>query len=909
MRFLYHSLLALLSLSFLGLIAGLGLVAFVIGHYGKDLPEYKQLAEYEPDITTRIYAGDGELLAEYATEKRIFIPVQKMPQGVINAFLAAEDQNFYEHNGIDFTAVARAILVNLRNAGSSRRLVGASTITQQVAKNFLLTNEVSYERKIKEAILAYRLEKALSKDQLLELYLNEIYLGQRAYGVAAAAQTYFNKSLEELTIAETAYLAALPKAPNNYHPVKHYERALDRRNWVIGRMVENEYIEPAQADIAKAKPLEMAKRIVADEYDADFFAEEVRRVVKEKYGEGSLYRGGLTVKTSLKPDLQEAAVESLRTGLMDYDKRHGWRGPIATLKSSNDWRAGLKKIATPEGQLKNWKIAAVLNVENTQATIGFEDGTQAKLPLSGVRWARKCLQDCYALGPEVIRVGQVLNKSEVILVERIDDKYVLRQIPKVQGAIIAIDPHTGRILAMQGGWTQNASSFNRATQAKRQPGSAFKPFVYMAALDNGFTPSSLVLDGPITVEQAPGDFWSPSNYSNKYYGPSTIRLGMEKSRNLMTVRLAQNIGMEKVVKYAEDFGIAENMKNYLSYSLGAGETTLLRLTTAYGMIVNGGKKVTPTFIDRIQNRQGKTVFSYDTRPCVNCGDLIRWDGQQTPTIPDNRAQIIDEKIAYQMTSIMEGVVQRGTAVRLKKLNRPLAGKTGTTNRSHDTWFVGFSPDLVVGVFVGFDQPKSLGKRETGSSVAAPIWGDFMETALADTLPIPFRVPSGIKNVRVNSKTGRLAGAGDSNVIWEAFVSGTEPQDDGYLFDTAVLGGSGVTIDNDDPYGYDQFGYGEYDGTPTPVYNDGTVEVYGLDNENEEDNRTDSSFSYFANQNRNRDLPSTNNLANPTNNNQRRERVEINRGAPNPQQPNAPTPADQPAQNTTDPTLFGTGGLY
>jgi len=880
MRWLSHLMLALISLGFLGLIAGIGVVAYVVGYYGQDLPEYEQLKDYEPDVMTRIYAADGGLLAEYATEKRVFIPIQKIPDTVKNAFLSAEDQNFYNHNGIDLKAVARAMLINVKNIGKNRRLVGASTITQQVAKNFLLTNEVSYERKIKEAILALRLEKALTKDQLLELYLNEIFLGQRAYGVASAAQIYFDKSLDELDINEAAYLAALPKAPNNYHPVRKYDAAVTRRNWVIDRMRKDGHIEKAQAEIAKQKPLTMAQRAMAQDIDGDFFAEEVRRIVKSKYGQKSLYQGGLTVKSSLSPELQNMAVESLRKGLMDYDKRHGWRGEIANLKSMANWQKDLNKIATPAGQLPNWQMAVVTNVTNEKAAIGFKDGTTAPLPLSGVKWARKCLQDCYALGAPIERVGQVLEKSDVILVEKLDDKYVLRQIPKVQGALIALDPHTGRVLAMQGGWTQSTSSFNRATQAMRQPGSAFKPFVYLAALDNGFTPASIVVDGPFEkYDQTTGKTWRPTNYSNKFYGPSTLRIGLEKSRNLMTVRLANKIGMQKVSDYAKNFGINDNMRKYLSHSLGAGETTLLKLTAAYGMLANGGKKIEPTFIDRIQNRSGETVFSFDDRPCANCGDLIRWDGQRVPEILDTREQVADEQTTYQITSMLEGVVQRGTATRLKSLNRPLAGKTGTTNESKDTWFIGYSPNLVVGIFVGFDEPKSLGKRETGSSVAAPIFGDFMTKALENKPAIPFRSPAGMKNVRINPLTGRLAQASDKKVIWEAFVPGTEPTVNTNPYRDITDGSS-----SSDPQGFAQ--------SETPIYNDGSVEVYGLPaNDN-----ADDSFSYFSNRDPQQQPAETYDDQPYTT--ERQERVYV---------PNTNIKTRSEAQ--TDDSLTGTGGIY
>ena len=630
----------------------------------------------------------------------------------------------------------------------------------------------------------------------------------------------------------------------------------------------------------------MIKRVDVNKVSADFFAEEVRRELQDKYGPDSLYKGGLTVRSSVDPKLQNIAVNTLRNGLSAYDKRHGWRGPVANLKSMDDWATKLNNIATPEGMLKEWQMAVVLDVSNASAQIAFKDKEKAALKLKGVRWARKCLQDCYALGSEIIKLSQVVEVGDVILVEKVEKAYVLRQIPKIQGAIIALDPHTGRVLAMQGGWTHVASKFNRATQAERQPGSAFKPFVYLAALDEGFTPATRVLDAPFVIEQAPGDFWRPSNYSNKFYGPTPLRVGIEKSRNLMTVRLADKIGMEKVVEYATRFGIADEMKPFLSYALGAGETTLLRLTSAYGMLVNGGKKITPTFIDRIQDRRGKTIFSYDKRPCVNCGNLIRWDTQSTPAIPDGREQIADEKTVYQIVSILEGVAIRGTARKLADLERPLAGKTGTTNKSKDTWFMGFSPNLVVGVFVGFDNPKSMGKRETGSSVAMPIFKEFMKETLKDTPPIPFRVPAGLTNVRVNSKTGNLAQPGDANVIWEAFVEGTEPNNDNYVLDTGSTNTESTSNPNEeDPYGYGQYGY-ENEANNT-IYDNGNVEVYGLP-----EPQNDSSFSYFSNQQRNGS--GEENRTAPYN-----ERVIVN-----------PTPQQQPKpQPPSDPNFTGTGGIY
>lgn len=807
MRWLGRLFLALFSLGFFGVILAIGGAALTIAHYGRDLPDYSQLKRYEPPIITRIYAGDGRLLAEYAQERRIFVPVESMPTMVKNAFIAAEDQNFYTHPGVDIMAIGRAAVLNFLHKGG--RLKGASTITQQVAKNFLLTNERSYERKIKEAILSTRMEKAMSKNQILELYLNEIYLGQRSYGVAAAAQTYFDKRLDDLNIAEIAYLAALPKAPNNYHPVRNHNTAITRRNWVIDRMQEDGYITSSQADLARAMPLAMTLKDESDVVSAPFFAEEVRRQLKTQYGEDSLYKGGLAVRTSIDPKLQMIAEKSLRNGLMAYDRRHGWRGPVKHFDSLDDWHAQLISVDEPADMPDNWILAVVLESAPQSAKIGFADKNTGILSLPGVAWARACLEDCYALGPEITGVNDVLKKGDVVLVERNekDKSWILQQIPKAQGALIAMDPHTGRVLAIQGGWKYGSSQFNRATQAKRQPGSAFKPFVYLAALDKGFTPATRVLDAPFTMEQSPGSYWNPTNYSGEYYGPTPIRVGVEKSRNLMTVRLADHLGMKTVVEYAKRFGIADDMKPYLSYALGAGETTLLKLTAAYGMLVNGGKKITPTIIDRIQDRRGETIYSYDRRPCPNCGKLIRWDGQSTPEVPDGREQIADERTAYQMVSILEGVVQRGTGAKLAALGRPLAGKTGTTNKSKDSWFVGFSPDLVVGVFVGFDEPKSLGKKETGASTAAPIFGDFMQEALKDTPPAPFRVPPGIKNVRINADTGRAAGPGDKDVIWEAFVTGTEPNLDDYVLDNNVIGG-GQAVDPSLASGDSAYGYGE-----------------------------------------------------------------------------------------------------
>ncbi len=774
-RFFFLLFLAVLALIGAG-VAGLA----GLWYYGRDLPDYQQLAKYEPPVTTRIHAGDGRLIAEFARERRLFVPIEAIPKPVIQAFLSAEDKNFYEHSGIDPVGIARAVVQNVANLAQSRRPVGASTITQQVAKNFLLGNEVSLGRKAKEAILAFRIEKTFSKDKILELYLNEIYLGAGAYGVAAAALVYFDKSLYDLTLPEAAYLAALPKAPSNYHPVRHHDRAKARRDWVIERLQEDGVISVEQARTAIAAPLQALARPESELARADWFAEEVRRDLAQKFGEKSLYEGGLSVRTTMDPRLQAIGERVLRDGLEAYDRRAGgWRGPLAKLPAGSDWKTQLSAMPPFAGILPPWRVAAVLAMSNDSISIGFADGSKAEIPQAGYRWARK-KSGPDQFGPVPRTPSEILAVGDVIAASPLDPArpqgtYALRQIPEVGGGLVAMDPHTGRVLALVGGYDFKLSQFNRATQANRQPGSAFKPFVYAAALDNGFTPSSLVLDAPFVMDQGPGlPLWKPGNYSDQFYGPSTLRVGVEKSRNLMTVRLAQAIGMEKVVEYSKRFGVVDNLQPVLAMSLGAGETTLMKMTTAYSEFVNGGKKITPTLIDRIQNRTGSTIYRHDRRACTDCL-AVDWHGQGEPALPDPRAQVIDAVTAYQITSILEGVVQRGTGIRIRELGKPLAGKTGTTNDSMDTWFVGFSPDLAVGVFIGYDTPKDMGKRETGSSVSVPVFKAFMAEALQGKPNIQFRVPPGVRLVRVQAESGELARPGDRNVILEAFRPGTEPQ--------------------------------------------------------------------------------------------------------------------------------------
>ncbi len=785
---------ALLSFLFFGALVATAAIIYIIWHYERDLPEYLQLADYKPPVTTRLYAGDGSMLAEYATEKRIFVPVNSMPKQLIDAFVAAEDKSFYSHGGLDYKGLIRAVITNIRNLGSGRRMVGASTITQQVAKNFLLTNEVSLTRKIREAILAFKIEKAFNKDHIMELYLNEIYLGSSSYGVAAAALNYFNKSLDELSLSEKAYLAALPKAPNNYDPIKKKSAAIERRNWVLSRMQEDGYISPEEAETAMAEDIVVAPRDKNKVVDADYFAEEVRREIAAKYGEASLYQGGLDVRTSLDPVLQKYAVSGLESGLLGYDRRQGYRGAFASLPITDNWLEDLKQIPEPAYVPNGWRKAVVLAFNDEAASIAFADASSADLPLKGLKWARLKNEDG-TLGEEITSPNQILKIGDVIWVEHINAKdgayYALRQIPEVEGALIALDPHTGRVLALVGGLSFKKSQFNRAVQARRQPGSSFKPFVYLAALDEGYTPSTLILDAPFVMDQGPDlPKWKPSNYIKTFYGPTTLRIGLEKSRNLMTVRLAQAIGMPKVVEYAKKFGIVDHMRPLLSMALGAGETTLARLTIGYSMLVNGGKRITPTLVDRIQDRNGTTIYRHDNRECSECQD-VAWEGQDVPVIPDNREQVVDARSAYQMVNMLMGVVDRGTAASVRIPGKPLAGKTGTSDDYQDAWFIGFSSDLVVGVFVGYDEPRSLGKRGTGGVVASPVFKSFMNNALKEIPAVPFRVPEGIRLVRVDHKTGRPAKTGDKDVILEAFKVESDINSQGQ-----IVGGETLSIGED-----------------------------------------------------------------------------------------------------------------
>lgn len=803
-----------LLLSFLGFsfatfvvlfIAGSAGAGFLVWQASRDLPDYESLSKYEPPVMTRIHAHDGSLIAEFARERRIFVPINTIPKRIIGAFLSAEDRRFYDHGGIDLQGVMRAVFAAVESKihGSNKRAQGASTITQQVAKNFLLTNERSIERKIKEAILAIRIESAYSKDKILELYLNEIYLGMNSYGVGAAALTYFNKELKDLTIEEAAYLAALPKGPNNYHPFRQKARAVERRNWIIGEMAENGYITAEEAAAAKEKPLTVNLRPSGAHIStAEFFAEEVRRTLLARYGEDKLYGGGLSVRTTLDPHLQQLAKSALIDGLVKFDRKRGWRGPVAKIDISGDWGVALGAIRSP-ADIQPWRLGVVLETQKAKAIIGFkparqQDATLVKdreaveVSLDEMKWA------AYQKGGKKIdakSTADILKPGDVVYVApkdpaNIQGAWSLMQIPEVGGGLVAMDPYTGRVLAVAGGFSYDLSQFDRVIQAKRQPGSSFKPFVYAAAMDNGYKPTSIILDAPIEIDQGPGqNIWKPENYDEKdVTGPETLRFGIEHSRNQMTVRLAQDLGMPLITEYAKRFGIYDDMLPVLSMSLGAGETTLLRMATGYCMLANGGKEVKATLIDRIQDRYGRTIWRHDERQCMGCM-ADRWANQPEPDLIDDRPQVIDPHTAYQITSILEGVVQRGTGKVLRSLDRPIAGKTGTTNEEKDAWFIGYTPTLVVGVYIGYDTPKPMGKGNTGGMIAAPVFGEFVKNALGDTPPAPFRVPPGIKFVRVDLKTGLRASADDTNTILEAFKPDEEP-DDGY----SLIGFANATAD-------------------------------------------------------------------------------------------------------------------
>ncbi|MFN8947787.1 MAG: penicillin-binding protein 1A [Alphaproteobacteria bacterium] len=797
-RFIAYTVggIAVLAIS---VFAGIALYLYKLS---QDLPDYGSLANYQPPITTRVDAIAGALSAEYERERRLFVPIESIPRGVIDAFLSAEDKDFYTHPGVDLNGVMRAVYTNLQNymSNGGRRPEGASTITQQVAKNFLLTSEVSLERKIKEWMLAFRLEDAYSKDKILELYLNEIFLGSGSYGVAAAAYNYFDKSLDELTLAETAYLAGLPKAPSNYHPVRQYKRAIERRNYVIDRMAENQLISEEDARGALAEDLVPKFRPPgAQSADSEYFAEEIRRWIQQKYGDQALYDGGLAVRSTFDPTLQRFGVQALRKGLVAYDRRHGWRGPVSRVDLSGDWQKAMGKVPLLR-DVPEWKLATVTGFAgNDAARITFLDGSEGRIPLAEMKWARKFITND-RMGPEIRKPGEVVTPGDVIYVEAMPKTpenpntgaYTLRQVPKVNGGLLAMDPHTGRVMALVGGFSYYASEFDRAWQAYRQTGSSFKPIVYAVALNEGYTPSSIVLDTPFMASQGQGlPMWRPDNYDESYAGPSTLRQGLEKSRNLMTVRIASDVGMDKVVELSRRLGTTDKMLPVLANALGSTESTIVRMVQAYSTFVNGGKRVVPTLVDRIQDRHGKTIFRHDNRVCEGC-NADSWQDQEEPLIESDAEPILDPRTAYQITHMLEGVIERGTAMVVRSVGVPLAGKTGTTNDYKDAWFVGFSPNLTVGIYIGFDQPMSMGHGETGGQNAAPIFRDFMAEAVGKQPPVPFRVPPGIRMVRVDLKSGQPSATG---AVLEAFKAGTEPGS-GYVARGDGWGAAGTTNDGD-----------------------------------------------------------------------------------------------------------------
>lgn len=786
-----------------GLVCLLALFVYVKS-LERDLPSHEVLAEYEPPITSRVHAGDGALIAEFANEHRVFVPYESIPLHVVHAFVAAEDKTFFTHGGLDYKGILRGAINSAKNKISgSGGLQGGSTITQQVAKNMLLTRDQNIVRKIKEALIARRMERAFTKEEILELYLNEIYLGGQSYGVGSAALRYFGKSLPELNLAEAATLASLAKAPGTVNPYRRPEKLVTRRGYVLGRMVAEGYIEQGEADDAQAIPLETVRRLRGREYEAAaYFVEELRRELVADYGDDALYKGGLSIRSTIDTQLQLHAQEALQNGLEAYDRRHEYRGPFARIESTGkDALKELEELKLPGGS-GTWEAGLVTKIIGDAVTLGLKNGTEIQLEEEDAIWATETF--IQADGGEGLKVGDVVLAEFSWKILRGDEasaptasegisesgtetgpepeplavpqgNATLRQVPKVDGALIALDPHTGRVLAMAGGYSFWKSQFNRVTQASRQPGSSFKPFVYAAALENGYTPASQVLDAPFVefdIEQ--DDFWAPKNYAaGRFYGLTTIRVGLEQSRNLMTVRMAQDIGMEPVTELAERMGLYDNLQPFLAMSLGAGEVSLWDLAKGYAAFVNGGREVVPTLLDRVQDRNGTTLYRHDQRDCSDCVHE-EWTGQEPPAFVDEREQVLDPVTAFQVTHMLEGVVKRGTGRRALRVGKPLAGKTGTSNDSFDALFMGFSPDLVVGVWVGFDEPRTLGDGEAGGSVGAPIFTEFMSSALEGKPALPFRIPPGVRLVEIDAETGKLPGPTTTKRLTEAFRPGTEP---------------------------------------------------------------------------------------------------------------------------------------
>ncbi len=694
------------------------------------------------------------LVSDFSSEKRIFVPYSAISQTVINAFLSAEDKNFFDHPGVDAKGVVRAIKNNIFNLLYSKRLEGASTITQQVAKNFLLTNEVSIDRKIKEAILAFRIERVLSKKRILELYLNQIYLGEGSYGIASASLRYFNKPISELNYGEAALLAALPKAPSKYNPYKNKELAKFRRNLVLNNLLDNGFIDQKQhSKLINSKiKLQKRKRIYLE--DSRYYVEDVRKDVIDKYGYDKVYKQGFNIKTPLDLELQKIATQSLRNGLQEFDKRKGWRGPLSNIKKYKNWKKDLKDLNLEKSL--GWELAVVTRIDKFETVIKTQNDDNGTINFNDIDWTRKEFKKLFKIG-------------DIIYVKKLSDgNYSLKQLPRANGGIVVMDPYSGRVLALSGGFSFKQSEFNRASQAKRQPGSAFKPFIYALALENNFLPTTLVLDAPIVLDQGNDlKMWKPENYGKKFYGPSTLRTGIEKSRNLMTVRIAQELGIDKIINFSKKLNIYENPDELMSVSLGSAETTLLKITSAYCSFLNGGKLVNPILIDRIQDSEGKTIFNNEKRFCENC-DLISYDGTSNPIIKNKYQQIFSPQTAYQITSMLKGVIERGTGKGLRELKLELAGKTGTTNKNTDTWFIGFTSNLVVGVYIGYDNPRSLGKFETGSKTAMPVFKEFIKKTANTFNARPFKVADNINMMVIDAKTGKKANPKTKLAIIESF---------------------------------------------------------------------------------------------------------------------------------------------
>ncbi|MDA9621030.1 PBP1A family penicillin-binding protein [Pelagibacteraceae bacterium] len=768
---MFKILKILITFLFLSVIIISLLIFTFLWKYSSELPSYSKILKYKPELSSRLYSSDGVLLKSYHREERIFIPIERIPKKVINAFLSSEDKKFYSHFGIDPIAIIRAAISNILGIFSNHKLIGASTITQQVVKNLLLSNEVSFDRKIKEILLSIRVENILTKNQILELYLNDIYLGFRSYGIAAASLNYFNKSINELDLSEIAFLASLPKAPSNYNPKKNYTKAFERRNWVIDRMYENGFIKHNDLSF-KNNPIQLIARDDKSFVGASYFYEEIRKTLFTNYGTETLYSEGLVIKTSLNTDLQHLAEESLVNGLIQYDKNQGWRGVIGNLKEYNlKFEDVIQKIKNPFPN--EWFLTKVEKVGSDKLFLSSNKlkNIEVDLTLKTNKWL----------------INKKFQKDDLIFIEKNNLSYDIRQIPDVNGAIIVIDPFSGDVLAMSGGFSFQLSQFNRSTQAKRQPGSAFKPFVYISALKQGYTPSTLILDAPYVIDQGPGlPKWKPANYSDEFYGLTTMRTGIEKSRNLMTIRLANKIGVDTILSSAKDFKIEKYLDKNMSMSLGSGLVTLIDLANAYGIIANGGKEIKPNIIKSIYSRKGKKILDNSNKFCNNCKLEKVNINPSLPKIKNTAKEVLNPKIAYQITSMMEGVIQRGTARSLKDLNIPLAGKTGTTNDNKDAWFIGYSPDLVVGVYVGHDTPKNLGYKQTGSSVAVPIFKDFIKKSNTNESNIPFRVPSGLSFVTINNKTGLPST--DKESIMEVFIEGSEPYTKG---DISILDSLGI----------------------------------------------------------------------------------------------------------------------